>query len=94
MKNSGMRAGWRRTAGTIFDQHTLDTFARHIWQSVLVDDRDLWTFVSGYPRAHANCGHQCANSKCQCSSPTDSEVRIRFIVMFFSVMSVWFFFRC
>src|SRR5438552_11490916 len=36
-----MRVGRRRTAGTIFDEHTLDTFARHIWQSVLVDERDL-----------------------------------------------------
>ena len=36
------------TAGTIFDEHTLDTFARHIWQSVLVDERDLCILVSGY----------------------------------------------
>src|SRR6266487_1250008 len=44
-----MRVGRRRPAGTIFDQHTLDTFARHIWQSVLVNERDLYIFVSGYP---------------------------------------------
>ena len=37
----GMRVGRRRTARTIFDEHTLDTFARHIRQSVLVDERDL-----------------------------------------------------
>src|SRR5207244_11366024 len=44
-----MRVGWRRTSGAVFDEHTLDTFARHIWQSVLVDERDLCIFVSGYP---------------------------------------------
>ena len=37
----GMRVGRRRTAGTIFDEHTFDAFARHIGQSVLVDERDL-----------------------------------------------------
>src|SRR6266480_1344035 len=45
----GMRVGRRRPSGTIFDQYTLDAFARHIWQSVLVDERDLCIFVSGYP---------------------------------------------
>src|SRR5438067_7203933 len=45
----GMRVGRRRSTGTIFDEHTLDTFARHIWQSVLIDERDLCIFVSGYP---------------------------------------------
>src|SRR6266566_3076671 len=45
----GMRVGRRRPAGTIFDEHTLDTFARHIWQSVLVNERDLCIFVSRYP---------------------------------------------
>src|SRR6266513_6489535 len=34
----GMRVGRRRPAGTNFDEHTLDTFARHILQSVLVDE--------------------------------------------------------
>ena len=36
-----MRVRRRRTAGTIFDEHTLDAFARHIRQSVLVDERNL-----------------------------------------------------
>src|SRR6266496_1919013 len=33
----GMRVSRGRTAGTIFDEHSLDTFTWHIWQSVLVD---------------------------------------------------------
>ena len=36
-----MRVGRRRTAGTIFDEHTFDALARHVGQSVLVDERDL-----------------------------------------------------
>src|SRR6266487_3824461 len=43
-----MRVRRRRTAGTIFDEHTLDAFARHIRQSVLVDERDFCILVSGY----------------------------------------------
>jgi hypothetical protein len=30
-----MRVGRRRNAGTIFDEHTLHTFAGHIGQSVV-----------------------------------------------------------
>ena len=45
----GMYVARCRNAGTIFDEDTLDAFAGHIWQSVVEDDRDLWTFVSGYP---------------------------------------------
>src|SRR5438094_9537412 len=60
----GMHVAHRRNAGTIFDENTLHAFARHIWQSVIEDDRDLWTFVSGYPRAHAESGDdECANNK-------------------------------
>ena len=44
----GMDVARRRNAGTIFDEHTLDTFTRHIWKSVIEDERDLWTFVFGY----------------------------------------------
>ena len=43
----GMRVRWRRTAGTVFDEHTLDAFARHIWQSVLIDESDLCIVVRG-----------------------------------------------
>ena len=60
-----MRVGRRRTAGTIFDEHTLDAFARHIWQSVLVDERDLCIFVSGYPSAYSDSAdNECAKNKC------------------------------
>jgi hypothetical protein len=59
-----MHVARRRNAGTIFNEHTLHTFAGHIWQSVIEDERDLWTFVSGYPRAHADSGDECSNKKC------------------------------
>ena len=60
---------YRRNTGSIFNEDTLHTFSRHIGDRVVEDDCDLWTFVSGYPRAHADCGHQCANNKCQAQQP-------------------------
>ena len=38
----------RRLAGTIFDEHSLDTFAGHIWQSVLGDECCLWMIICSY----------------------------------------------
>jgi hypothetical protein len=83
-----MRVAHRRNARTIFDEHALDAFARNIWQSVVEDDRDLWTFVSGYPERTPTVATSAQTIMVRRNSPTDSEVRIRFIVMFLSVM--WF----
>src|SRR5215831_13672737 len=43
-----MRVGRRRAPGSIFHQYTLDAFARHIRQSVFIDERDLCILVSGH----------------------------------------------
>src|SRR5262249_36349534 len=45
----GMRMAHRRNTGSIFNEDTLHTFARHIGNSVVEDNPNLWTFVSGYP---------------------------------------------
>src|SRR5262249_10123337 len=43
-----MRVSRRRTPGAIFHKYTLDAFARHIRQSVFIDERDLCILVSGH----------------------------------------------
>jgi hypothetical protein len=51
-----MRVARRRISGTVFDEHSLDAFARYIWQSILVDERGLWMFISGYRRTATESG--------------------------------------
>jgi hypothetical protein len=87
----GMRVGRGRTAVAIFDEHTLDALARHIGQSVLVNERDLWILVSGYPEFTPIVATMSAQTiSVKRGSPTGFEVRIRFIVISFSYV-VWLF---
>ena len=55
---------YRRNTGSIFNEDTLHTFSRHIGDSVVEDDRDLWTFVSSYRRTRAESDDECTNTKC------------------------------
>ena len=87
----GMRVGRRRTAGTIFDEHPFGAFTRHIWQNVLVDERDLCIFVSGYPELTPRVptmSAQTISAQMKRGSPTGFEVGIRFICDVLSGM--WF----